>query len=69
VALSLDPEVGAALKKMLAAAADVTRPPVGDWKTRRRNGEAMHAGWARIQPLPADVVTRDFAARSQTSEA
>src|SRR6185503_15957422 len=40
------------------------RPPVGDWRTRRDNGTAMFGVWAASQPVPTDVISRDFWMRS-----
>jgi acetyl esterase/lipase len=62
--LAIDPEVGAALARMVAGLGEVKRPAVGDWRTRRDNGNAMFGVWARLQPVPTDVVTRDFSVRS-----
>ena len=65
MALSMDPQVGAALARMVAGMGEAKpRPPVGDWRTRRENGNAMFGVWAALQPFPTDVVTRDFSVRS-----
>lgn len=61
MALSMDPEVGAALARMVAGIGEPKpRPAVGDWRTLRENGNAMFGVWAALQPFPTDVVTRDF---------
>ena len=42
MALSMDPEVGAALARMVAGLGEPKpRPAVGDWRTLRENGNAM----------------------------
>lgn len=64
MALALDPQVGAAMQRMAAAVGEVKRPAVGDWRAIREGGNAMFGVWARLQPVPTDVVTRDFAVRS-----
>ena len=65
MALSIDPQVGAALKRMVAGMGEVKpRPAIGDWRTRRENGNAMFGVWAALQPFPTDVVTRDFSVRT-----
>jgi acetyl esterase/lipase len=64
MALSMDPQVGAALARMVAGLGEAKpRPAAGDWRTRRENGNAMFAVWAALQPCPKDVVTRDFSVR------
>jgi acetyl esterase/lipase len=61
----MDPQIGAALARMVAALGEVKpRPAVGDWRTRRENGNAMFGVWAALQPFPTDVVTRDFSLRA-----
>ena len=65
MALSMDPQVGAVLARMVAGTGGAKpRPPVGDWRTRRANGNAMFGVWAALQPFPTDVVTRDFSVHS-----
>ncbi len=65
MALSLDPQVAAALARMIAGlGGPKPRPAVGDWRTRRENGNAMFGVWAALQPFPTDVVTRDFSVRT-----
>lgn len=64
MSLTIDPEVGEALARMTAGRAPVARPAVGDWLTRRKAGNAAFGAWARLQPVPTDVDTRDFSARS-----
>lgn len=67
--LSMDPEVSAALDRMVAGLGAVKpRPAVGDWRTRRQNGNAMFGVWAALQPSPADVVTRDFSVRAHDGQ-
>lgn len=42
MALSMDPQVGAALARVVAGLGEPKpRPAVGDWRTRRENGNAM----------------------------
>ncbi len=62
--LWIDPQVGAALRKRAQALGEVQRPSVGDWKTRRQNVEALFAETHGLQPLPSDVSTGDYSARS-----
>ena len=57
MALSIDLQIGAALNRMVAGLGEVRRPAVGDWRTRRENGNAMFRVWAGLQPVPTDVVT------------
>ena len=65
MALSMDPQVAAALARMIAGLGEPKpRPAVGDWRTRRENGNAMFGVWAALQPFPTDVVTRDFSIRT-----
>lgn len=67
--LSMDPEVSAALDRMVAGLGAVKpRPAVGDWRTRRQNGNAMFGVWAALQPFPTDVVTRDFSVRAHDGQ-
>jgi acetyl esterase/lipase len=60
MALTLDPEVAAALAPMAAAMAGTVPPPVGDVQSRRPVLEAIMAQTAVAQPTPADVSTTDF---------
>jgi acetyl esterase/lipase len=61
----MDPQIGAALARMIAGLGEVKpRPAVGDWRTRRENGNAMFGVWAALQPFPTDVVTRDYSVRT-----
>jgi acetyl esterase/lipase len=60
VAVTLDPEVAAALAPIAAATADVVPPPVGDVESRRPAVEAVMAETAALQPRPTDVKTTDF---------
>jgi acetyl esterase/lipase len=64
MALTIDPQVGAAMQRMAVDLGDVKRPAVGDWKAMREGGNAMFGMWARLQPVPTDIVTRDFSVRS-----
>lgn len=65
MALSMDPQIGAALARMVAGLGEPKpRPAVGDWQTRRENGNAMFGVWAALQPFPTDVVTSDFSLRT-----
>jgi len=56
----MDPEVAEALAPLAAASAAETPPPVGDVATRRALLESMFAHVGALQPMPADVDTRDF---------
>lgn len=62
--LSMDPEVQQSLLQIRTLMGSVERPPRGDWKTRRIQGEAMFAACAKLQPMPTDVMTRDAWATS-----
>jgi acetyl esterase/lipase len=64
MALAIDPQIAAALQRMKAGMGEVRRPAVGDWQTRRESGNAMFRVWAALQPIPTDVVTRDFSVHS-----
>jgi acetyl esterase/lipase len=69
MALSMDPQVGAALARMVEGLGEAKpRPAIGDWRTRRENGNAMFGVWAALQPFPRDVVTRDFSVRGHDGE-
>jgi acetyl esterase/lipase len=62
----MDPQVGAALKRMTAGLGEPKpRPAAGDWRARRENGNAMFSVWAALQAFPTDVVTRDFSMRTR----
>jgi acetyl esterase/lipase len=64
MSLSMDPEVHQSLLQIRTLMGSVERPPRGDWKTRRIQGEAMFAACAKLQPLPTDVTTHDARAAS-----
>jgi acetyl esterase/lipase len=66
--LTMDPQVRAALERMKAGMSEVKPPVVGDLRAQRENGNAMFGVWARLQPVPADVVTRDFSARTRDGQ-
>ena len=63
--LAIDPEVGAAMQRMAAGLGEIERPAPGDWRAIRKGGNAMFGVWARLQPVPADVVARDFSVSSR----
>jgi acetyl esterase/lipase len=61
----MDPQIAAALARLVAGLGEAKpRPAVGDWRTRRENGNAMFGVWAALQSFPTDVVTRDFEVRT-----
>jgi acetyl esterase/lipase len=62
--LAIDPEIGAAMQRMAAGLGEIERPAAGDWLAIREGGNAMFGVWARLQPVPADVVARDFSVTS-----
>jgi acetyl esterase/lipase len=64
MSLTMDPEVQQALSKIRTLMGSTERPPRGDWKTRRKHGEAMFAASAKLTPVPSDVATRDVLIRS-----
>lgn len=57
---SLDPDVGAGLAVLFAAAGDAPLPPAGDVATRRQNVEALQRAVHAQLPTPADVTMKDF---------
>lgn len=57
---TIDPEVGAGLAVLLAAAGDAPLPPAGDVATRRQAIEALQTAMHGSLPTPADVVVQDF---------
>jgi acetyl esterase/lipase len=57
---SYDPEVGAGLAALFAAAGDLPLPPVGDVAERRKNVEALQTGIHALLPMPGDVTIRDL---------
>lgn len=57
---SYDPEVGAGLAALFAAAGDEPLPPVGDVATRRKNVEGLQTAIHGLLPMPADVTIRDL---------
>jgi acetyl esterase/lipase len=57
--LSFDPQVAAALARLMASTNAVAPPPRGDWKTRRANGDAMYVAISRLQPKVNDVSAKD----------
>lgn len=57
-----DPEVGAGLAALFAAAGDVPLPAVGDVAARRTNVEALQTAIHAQLPMPGDVTIRDFEA-------
>lgn len=60
MAFSLDPEVGAGLAELFAAAGDAQPPVVGDVASRRRNVEGLQTMVHGLLPMPADVTIQDF---------
>lgn len=62
MALTLDPQVAAALAPMMAAMGDVVPLPAGDVQGRRPVTEDVMAATAAAQPMPADVKITDFTA-------
>jgi acetyl esterase/lipase len=59
MALSLDPEIAAALAPMAGAMADATPPAVGDVAARRALWEPIIGAASTAQPIPADVRTSE----------
>lgn len=59
MALSLDPEIAAALAPMAGAMADATPPAVGDVPARRAMWEPIIGAAGAAQPIPADVETSE----------
>lgn len=64
MSLQLDPEVGAAMAPLFAAAADTPPPAAGDWKTRRVAFEAMIGMLTAAWPAHGEVVVSDHTATS-----
>ncbi|APR82989.1 Hypothetical protein A7982_08338 [Minicystis rosea] len=60
MALTLDPEVAAVLQKLFAGASEIPPAPPGDWKTRRQRAEGTLSLIGALQPIPSDVITKDF---------
>jgi acetyl esterase/lipase len=58
----LDPEVLAARTRFFGADVEFTPLPVGDVQSRRRMMEPLHARLDTAQPIPDDVVVKDFEA-------
>ena len=57
--LTMDPQVQQALSRIRAIMGSTERPPRGDWKTRRKHGEAMFAASAKSNDRePRSLVTR-----------
>jgi acetyl esterase/lipase len=56
----LDPEVAAATVRFFGEGAEFAPLPVGDVATRRTVMEAVHARIDVAQPVPEDVVVKDF---------
>jgi hypothetical protein len=61
---SLDPEVAAATAEFFGEAVDAEPLPVGDIDGRRRRIEAVDAGVAVAQPIPAGIRTVDYHTKS-----
>ncbi|VVJ21931.1 Lipase [Amycolatopsis camponoti] len=59
MALSLDPEIAAALAPMAGAMADLTPPAVGDVAAQRARWEPIIGAASTAQPIPVDVKTTD----------
>jgi acetyl esterase/lipase len=55
MSLSLDPQVAEGLALILALVGDAKPPPVGDWKARRANLEALLGHLASLRPPVTDV--------------
>lgn len=60
--MQMDPEVAAAMAPLAEAAAGVTPPPAGDWKTRRANTDALLATYSGLLPSPEGVTVTELAA-------
>jgi acetyl esterase/lipase len=60
VALSMDPQVLAAMAPLMAMMAEATPPPAGDWQTRRQNVDGLLAMLAEGQPTPTDVKRTEY---------
>ncbi len=60
MAFTLDPQVGAALAAMYAAAGDAQPPAVGDVASRRQNVEALQTAVHGLLPMPDDVTMQDY---------
>lgn len=60
MSFSLDPEVAAATARFFGEGAELVPLPVGDVASRRALLEAVHARIDVAQPVPDDVVSRDF---------
>lgn len=63
--LQMDPEVAAAMAPIAEAAAQVTPPPAGDWKTRRAAVDELITAFTGSWTKPTDVEVVEHVTRTE----